>query len=101
MVVLPLFFWLEGQASYHVEDKPWPPHSSLLRDGSNDHGHTRSLLKPRRADFLFYRGQAMVTSQHPYWKMKASGHGHTPFLLLAKRADFLLCRGQVMVTSHL
>ena len=65
MVVLPLFFWLEGQASYHVEDKPWPPHSSLLRDGSNDHGHTLSLLKPRRADFLFYRGQAMVTSQHP------------------------------------
>jgi len=37
MVILPLFFWLEGQASYHVEDKPWPHHSSLLGDGSNAH----------------------------------------------------------------
>ena len=56
MVLLLLFLWLEGQTSYYVEDKPWPPHSSLLGDGSNGHGHTLSLLKPRRADFLSYRG---------------------------------------------
>ena len=74
---------------------------SFLGDESNALGHALPLLKLGRAALLFYRGQAMVTSQHPYWKMKASGHGHTPFLLLAKRADFLLCRGQAMVTSHL
>jgi len=63
MVILHFFFWLEGQASYYVEDKQWPPGSSLLRDGSNGHGHTLSPLKTRRAYLLFYRGQAMVTSQ--------------------------------------
>ena len=49
MVILPLFFWLEGQTSYYVEDKQWPPHTPLLGEGGNDHGHTLSLFRPRRA----------------------------------------------------
>ena len=92
MVIFPLFFWLEGQTSCYVEDKQWPLRNSLLGDGGNGHGHTPSLLRPRRADFPFYRGQVMATLQPPYWKMEGDGYGHTPSLLLARRADFLLCR---------
>ena len=63
MVILPLFLRLEGQTSYSMEDRPWPPHNSLMRMEGNDHGHTSSLLRARKADLLFPRGCAMVTSQ--------------------------------------
>ena len=57
------FLELEGQTSYYVEDKPWPPLSSLMRMEGSGHGNTSSLLKIRRAVLLFPRGHAMVTSQ--------------------------------------
>ena len=63
MVILPLFFGLEGQTSYYVEDKPWSPHSPLLEIEASDHGHIHCLLLTTRADFLLCRGQAMATSQ--------------------------------------
>ena len=82
MVILPLFFWLEGQTFYYVEDKQWPPHNSLLGDGGNGHGHTLSLLKPRRTTSYSiegrpwpphnphignWRGMAMVTLPLFFW----------------------------------
>ena len=93
MVILSSFLSLEEQTSYPIQGRSWPPHSSLQEDGSNGHGHTLSLLKPRKANFLFHRAQVMATSQPPYWKIEGDGHDHTPSLLLARRADFLLCRG--------
>ena len=122
MVILLFLFWLEGQASYYVEDKQWPPDSSLLRDGSNGHGHTLFLLMTRRTYLLFYRGLTMVihsfflslewqtsySKEDKPWSPHSSllgdgnnDHGHTLILLKPRRADFLSYTGQVMATSQL
>ena len=55
MVILPPFLRLEGQTSYSVESKPWPPHNSLMRMEGNDHGHPTTLC----------------------WEMEGCGYGHT------------------------
>ena len=93
MVILSPFLSLEGQTSYSIEDKPWPPHSSLLEDGSNDHGHTLYLLKTTKASSYSIEGKSWPPHNPHYWNMGAGGHGPTPSLLVARRADFLLCRG--------
>ena len=100
MVITSSLLGPEGQTSSSIEDAGIAASTALYRGKEQDgHGHTVFLLRTRRADLLFPRRYATITSTDLYCGMEEDDHGQHPLLLRTRRADLLFSRRYAMTTS--
>ena len=92
MVIFPSFLGVEGQTTSHCkachEDQAMAPAS----DEDVFVGSFKRTPFRNRADLLFSRRSAMITSAAPSCGKEGDDHGPYPLPLRTRRADLLLSR---------